>query len=72
MSLELKAGPSDGVKPVASVEAISGRAASSHSSPSIVNFMLVRCLVAGSESDCGVSPGIIADAGPARGMYVFP
>ena len=70
MSLLLDGGACDGVKPVVSVTEISGRAASSHSSPSIVNFMLVRCLVAYSDSG-DVLPGIIADE-EARGMYVLP
>ena len=62
MSLLLDGGAaSDGVKPVSSVAEISGRAASSHSSPSIVNLMLARCLAACSDSG-DVLPGIIADA----------
>ena len=65
-SLLLDGGASDGVKLVACVAENSGRAASSHSSPSIVNFMLVRCLTAYSDSG-DVLPGARADA-EARGM----
>ena len=61
VSLLLDGGASDGVKPMVSVAENSGRAASSHSSPSIVNFMLVRCLAAYSDSG-DVLPGISTDA----------